>query len=259
MVSSSVTARAALGPVGVVAVRQWVAAVLLLSIGRPRLTAFTRRQWWPVLGLALSFATMNLGLYSAIDRIGMGLAVTLEFLGPLAVALASSRRPADAGYAVLAAGAVAVLARPQPATDYTGIAFGLLAAASWAACILLNRTVGARVPGAQGSAAAAALSGLLYLPVGIQALINHHATAQVLTCAAVAGLLSSAAPFLADLLALRKVPARFFGIFMSFSPVCAALIGLLLLGQSLHLIDWLAIAAIVTANTASLLTRQRPG
>ncbi|MGW3521354.1 EamA family transporter [Streptomyces hydrogenans] len=248
----------ALGPVGVVAVRQWVAAILLLAIGRPRLTAFTRAQWWPVLGLALSFATMNFGLYNAIDRIGLGLAVTLEFLGPLAVALASSRRPVDTAYALLAAGAVAVLARPQPTTDYAGIALGLLAATSWAAYILLNRTVGARVPGAQGSATAAALSGLLYLPIGIQILTTHPVTAQVLACAAVAGLLSSAVPFLADLLALRKVPARFFGIFMSVNPVYAALLGLLLLGQSLHFADWLAIAAIVTANTASLLTRQRP-
>lgn len=85
----------AIGPAGVVAVRQWVAGLVLLAVGRPRLRSFTWRQWWPVLCLAMVFATMNLTLYTAIDRIGLGLAVTLEFLGPLAVALAASRRLVD--------------------------------------------------------------------------------------------------------------------------------------------------------------------
>ncbi|MGH3360449.1 MAG: EamA family transporter, partial [Nocardioidaceae bacterium] len=123
----------ALGPTGVVAVRQWVAGVVLMAVARPRLRSFTRRQWLPVLALATVFATMNLSLYTAVDRIGLGLAVTLEFLGPLAVALAASRRVVDLGCAVVAAGAVAMLARPQPTTDYPGIAVGLLAAACWAA------------------------------------------------------------------------------------------------------------------------------
>jgi inner membrane transporter RhtA len=85
-----------LGPVGVVAVRQYVAAVVLLAVGRPRLRSFTWWQWRPVLLLALVFGTMNLSLYSAIDRIGLGLAVTLEFLGPLAIALTAARRRVDA-------------------------------------------------------------------------------------------------------------------------------------------------------------------
>jgi inner membrane transporter RhtA len=94
---------------------------------------FTRAQWWPVLGLALVFATMNLSLYTAIDRIGLGLAVTLEFLGPLGVALAASRRRVDLGCAVAAGAAVVVLARPQPTTDYLGIGLALVAAVCWAA------------------------------------------------------------------------------------------------------------------------------
>jgi inner membrane transporter RhtA len=107
-----------LGPAGVVAVRQFVAAVVLLSVGRPRLRSFTWRQWQPVLLLALVFAVMNLSLYTAIDRVGLGLAVTLEFLGPLAVALAGSRRRTDLGCAVIAAAGVLVLMRPEPTTDY---------------------------------------------------------------------------------------------------------------------------------------------
>ncbi len=136
-----------IGPAGVVAVRQWMAAVTLLAVGRPRVRSFTWQQWWPVLLLAAVFATMNLSLYSAIDRIGLGLAVTLEFLGPLAVALARSRRAVDLGCAVIAAAGVVALTRPQPTTDYLGIGLGLLAAMCWACYILLNRSVGRRLPG----------------------------------------------------------------------------------------------------------------
>src|SRR5260370_481016 len=110
------------GPAGGVAVRQWVAGVVLLTAVRPRFTSFTREQWRPVLALALIFATMNLSLYLAIDRIGLGLAVTLEFLGPLSVALLASRRVIDLGCALIAGAAAVILARPQPSTPYAGLA-----------------------------------------------------------------------------------------------------------------------------------------
>jgi inner membrane transporter RhtA len=246
-----------LGPAGVVAVRQWVAAAVLGAVGRPRFGQFTAVQWRLVLGLALVFAGMNLSLYAAIERIGLGLAVTLEFLGPLTVALAVSRRRIDLVAALAAAGAVAVLARPTPTTDYVGIGLALLAALCWGCYILLNRTVGARLPGLQGSAAAAALSGTLYLPVGAWALWQHPPTLAALGCALAAGVLSSAVPFLSDLLALRRVPAHFFGVFMSVNPVFAALIGLVVLGQHLDTVSWLAIAVIVAANTVSVSTTSR--
>nr|WP_308377837.1 EamA family transporter [Streptomyces sp. ISL-98] len=255
-VGASVAALAfpVLGPVGVVAVRQWVAAVVLLSAGRPKLRSFTAAQWRPVLGLAAVFATMNLTLYTAIDRIGLGLAVTLEFLGPLTVALASSRRRIDLACALAAAAAVVVLARPRPSTDYLGIGLALVAAVCWGCYILLNRTVGERLSGLQGSAAAAAVSGLIYLPVGAAVLWLHQPTAGALLCALAAGVLSSAVPFLADLLALRRVPARFFAISMSVNPVFAALIGMFVLGQHLATASWLAIAVIVTANAVAVGT-----
>lgn len=246
-----------IGPAGVVAVRQWVAAVILGAVGRPRLRHFTAEQWRPVLGLALVFAGMNLSLYTAIDRIGLGLAVTLEFLGPLTVALAGSRRRVDLVAAGAAAGAVAVLMRPTPSTDYLGIGLALLAAACWACYILLNRTVGARLPGLEGSAAAAAVSAVLYLPVGAWVLWHHPPTPAALGCALIAGVLSSAVPFLADLLALRRVPAHFFGVFMSVNPVFAALVGLAVLGQRLDVLAWFAIAVIVAANTAAVSTARR--
>jgi inner membrane transporter RhtA len=241
-----------LGPAGVVAVRQWVAGALLLGAARPKFASFTREQWRPVLALAVIFATMNLSLYAAIDTIGLGLAVTLEFLGPLSVALLASRRVIDLGCALIAGAAVVVLARPQPSTDYAGIFLALLAAACWAGYILVNRVVGVRVPGSQGPAAAAGLSALVYVPVGIWTLASHPVTAAALGRAATAGLLCSAVPMVADMLALRRVPARFFGVFMSVNPVFAALTGLVVLGQTLGLADWLATAAIVTANAVSV-------
>jgi inner membrane transporter RhtA len=241
-----------LGPAGVVAIRQWVAGAVLLSAVRPRFRSFTRRQWRPALALALIFATMNLSLYTAIDTIGLGLAVTLEFLGPLSVALLASRRVTDVGCALVAAAGVVALARPQPTTDYAGILLALLAAACWAAYIMVNRVVGVRLPGSQGPAAAAALSALLYVPVGIWALASHPVTTAALGRAASAGLLSSAIPMVTDLLALRRVQARSYGVFMSVNPVFAALTGLVVLGQSLQPADWLAIAAIVTANAVAL-------
>ena len=117
-----------IGPAGVVAVRQWIAAIVLLAAGRPRWRSFTGAQWRPVVLLAVAYGTMNLSLYTAIGRLGLGLAVTLEFLGPLAVALATSRRRADLVCALVAGAGVVVLTRPRPATDYLGIGLGLLAA-----------------------------------------------------------------------------------------------------------------------------------
>ncbi|MEV5842698.1 EamA family transporter [Streptomyces sp. NPDC051985] len=244
-----------LGPLGVVAVRQYVAALVLVAVGRPRVRAFTWRQWWPVLLLAVVFGTMNLTLYTAIDRIGLGLAVTLEFLGPLSIALAASRRRLDAGCALLAAAGVVVLMRPQPSTDYLGMALGLIAACCWASYILLNRLVGRRIPGAQGSAAAASVSALTFLPIGIVLAVRHPPTAGAVLCAVAAGVLSSAVPYLADLLTLRRVPAQTFGLFMSVNPVLAAVVGWVVLGQSLGLAEWAAIGAVVAANAVSLTPR----
>ena len=244
-----------LGPVGVVAVRQWVAGVVLLAVGRPRLRALTRRQWLPIVLLAGVFAAMNLSLYSAVARVGLGLAVTLEFLGPLSVALVGGFAVAGrrtVGCALLAAVGVVVLTRPQPTTDVLGIGLGLTAALCWAGYILLNRTLGQRLPGVGGSAVAGALSALVYVPIGIGALVAHPPTVGALACAAAAGVLSSVVPMVADLLALRRVPAHSFGIFMSVSPLLAAAVGAVVLGEALGPLDWVAIGLIVTANAVAL-------
>ncbi|PSM40236.1 EamA family transporter [Streptomyces dioscori] len=246
-----------LGPLGVVAVRQYVAALALFAVARPPLRSFTRAQWWPVLLLALVFGTMNLSLYTAIDRIGLGLAVTLEFLGPLAIALSAARRRIDACCALVAAAGVVTLMRPQPSADYLGMGLGLLAAVCWASYILLNRTVGRRVPGAQGSAAAAAVSAVMFLPVGVVLAVRNPPTPTALGYAVAAGVLASAVPYLADMFTLRRVPAAAFGLFMSVNPVLAGLVGWIVLGQNLGPVEWAAVGAVVAANALSILTARR--
>ena len=245
----------ALGPAGVVAIRQWVASTFMLATVRPRFWTFTARQWRPVVALALVYAVMNVSLYIAVDRIGLGLAITIEFLGPLAVAVAASRRAVDYGCALLAGAAALVLSRPEPSTDYVGISLAALAAAGWGGYIVLNRVMGARFTGVEGSAVAGSLSALLYVPIGIWMLATHSVTLAAVVHAALAGILCTVIPMTSDFRALRKVPARFYGVFMSINPLLAALIGLIVLNQSLGLIDWAAIAAIVAANVLSIGVR----
>ncbi|MET3903309.1 EamA family transporter [Paenarthrobacter sp. 4246] len=243
----------ALGPVGVVAVRQLIAAIVLLPLVRPRLRELGWSQWWPILLLAVSFGTMNLGLYASIQRIGLGLAVTLEFLGPLAVALISSRQKGSALCAVAAAAGVIAITQPQASMDFVGIGLGLIAACSWAAYILLNRTVGRRVQGIHGTAAATGVSATLFLPVAVVIFMTQPADVFSVLCAVCAGVLASVLPYVADLIALRRVPANLFGVLMSINPVFAALIGAVALHEELAVGQWAGIALIVAANAAVLL------
>lgn len=241
-----------IGPAGVVAVRQFVAAAVLLPVARPDLRRFTWAQWWPTLLLGLVFATMNLTLYTAVDRVGLALAVTLEFLGPLGVALAGSRTGKDLLCAAGAGAGVYVLVLPDASSDWFGIGCGLVAACCWAAYILLNRLVGARLPGLQAPAAATTVAALLYLPVVLVLAAQGRLTMTVLVFAVGAGVFSSVVPYAADLIALRRVPARFFGVVMSVHPVFAALAGLVLLGERLHPHEWLGIVVVVTINVLAV-------
>jgi inner membrane transporter RhtA len=244
---------ATIGPAGVVVVRQLVAAAVLLPIARPDLRRLTWPQWWPVLLLGVVFAVMNLSLYTAIDRIGLGLAVTLEVLGPLAVALLSSRTRIDLVCALVAGLGVYVLVLPGPSSDYLGIGLGLLAAACWAAYIVLNRLIGQRLTGLQAPALGTSVSALLYLPVAVVLLVQGRFTVAGIGYAVVAGVLSSVVPYAADLIALRRVPQRLFGLFMSVHPVLAALAGLILLGQGLDLHEWVGIGVVITVNSLSVV------
>ena len=245
-----------IGPAGVVAVRQFVAAAVLVPVARPPLRRFTWAQWWPTVLLGLVFATMNVSLYTAVDRIGLGLAVTLEFLGPLAVALAGSRTRMDLGCAAGAGAGVYVLVLPGGSSDWWGIGAGLLAAGCWAAYIVLNRMLGARLPGLQAPAAATLVAAVLNVPVVVLLLVGGSLTWAGLGFAVAAGVLSSVIPYACDLVALRSVPPRFFGVVMSVHPVFAALAGLVVLGQVLAGHEWVGMAIVVAVNVVAV-TRQR--
>lgn len=249
----------AIGPAGVVAVRQLVAAAVLLPIARPNPLRLTRAQWYPTLALAAIFAGMNLALYTAVDRVGLALAVTLEFLGPLAVALAGSRTRRDLLCAIAVAIGVYILVLPGPSSDLLGIGFGLAAAACWAGYILLNRIVGRRLPGLQGTAVATSVSALGYLPVLVWLFVSDRVTPAAFGFAVVAGILSSAVPYTLDLIALRGVSPRVFGVVMSAHPVMAAIAGLLLLGQQLALHEVAGITIVVAVNIVTVLAAGRGG
>lgn len=237
-----------IGVVGVVAVRQLTAATILLSTVRPKLRSVTRGQLLRAAALGATLSIMNLTLYASQARIGLGMAVTLEFLGPLAVAIFSSRRRLDIACAILASIGVVVLTNPGPTTDILGIAFALIAAAAWAAYILLNRSLGQRFSGNEGPALAFGISSLVWLPIAIVWFVNHPPTLWALTLAVACGVLASILPNIFDLAALRRVPASMFGTFMSIHPVFAALAGWVILNQRLTLNEWLGIALIVAAN-----------
>lgn len=237
-----------IGPVGVVAVRQFVAAAALFALARPRFRTLERRDWWPVLGLALTLGVMNLSLYMAVDRLGLALAVALEFLGPLAVAVGSSRRVVDGLCAVVAGVGVVTLTDPRPSSDYLGIAAGLLAASAWASYILLNRHLGRRLPGLQGSSVATLVSAAAWTPLAVGWFLLHPPTPAAIGLAVACGVLSSAVPYVADMVTLRHIPAALFGTFMSVNPVLAALVGWAVLEQVLTAREWLGIGLIVAAN-----------
>ena len=246
----------AIGPAGVVAIRQVVAAAVLLPIARPPIRRMTWPQWWPTLLLAAVFACMNLSLFIAVDRIGLGLAVTLEFLGPLAVALAGSRTRLHLVAALSAAIGVYVLVLPGPSSDYLGIGLALLAAGCWASYITLNRVVGTRLPGLQAPAVATSISALVYLPVLFVLNGQGRLTALPLAYAITAGVLSSVVPYAADLTVLRHIPPRFFGTFMSVHPVWAALAGLVVLGQEPAAHEWIGIGVIALSNAVAVTGAQ---
>ncbi len=241
-----------IGPAGVVAIRQAVAAVVLLGIARPPFRRFGRHQWAVVVLLAADIAIMNVTLYAAIERIGLGLAVTLEFLGPLAVALLGSRTRADLLIAVGAGVGVYVLVLPDGSSDLVGIGLALLAAACWAAYIVLNRTAGRRLPGLQAPAAATSLAAVAYLPVLLLLIADGRLTAAPLLYGLGAGLLASAVPYAVDLMVLRVVPPRLFSVLQSAQPGLAAVAGMLLLAQVPAPHEWVGIAMVATANVLAV-------
>ena len=249
-----------LGPGGAAFLRLALAAVVLLAIWRPRVRGHPRADLRVAGAFGVALGLMNWSIYEAIDRIPLGVAVTIEFWGPLAVAVVGSRRPLDLLWAALAAGGILLLADPGGgAIDAAGVALALLAGGCWAAYIALSARTGRVFPGGTGLAIAMAVGALVVLPAGVAQGGGALVQPGLLAGALVVALASSVLPYSLELEALRRLPAAVFGVLMSLEPAVAALAGLVLLGQSLVAREWVAIVLVVAASAgaAALGTRGR--
>jgi len=235
------------GPAGTVTLRLFFAALVLLLVWRPAVR-MGRRALPVVVAYGLVLGTMNLAFYQALARIPQGIAVTVEFLGPLAVALAGSRRWLDVLWALLAGGGVVLLAETRGDLSLLGLLFALIAGACWGLYILLSAALGKRTQEGKGLALGMAVAAVAAMPAGIVESGTSLLSPWVLGIGLAVALLSSVVPYSLELEALRKIPPRVFGILMSLEPAVAALSGLLVLGEALHPLQWLAICCVVAAS-----------
>jgi inner membrane transporter RhtA len=238
----------AVGPGGAVFLRLAVSAVLLMVMVRPKPRAISRSDVTLVVGFGLVLALMNCLFYLSIARIPLGVAVTVEFLGPLGVAVAGSRRLVDAAWVVLAAAGVALLATGGGKLDIVGVILAASAGVCWAAYILLSQRVGRAVEGMTGLAIALTVGTVAMVPYGVAAGGTALVRPSVLGEGAAIAVLSSAIPYSLELLALRRLRAAVFGVLMSLEPAFGALSGLLFLDQRLRWHEWVAVGAVMVAS-----------
>jgi len=249
------------GPGGVVLLRLALSAIMLLAISRPSLRGRTRADLGAAIAFGLVLGAMNWSFYEALDRLPLGVAVTIEFLGPLAVAVAGSRRALDLLWIALAGGGVALLALrgEHDAIDPVGVALALFAGACWAAYILLSKRVGASFAALDGLAIALGVGTLLVVPTGIVeggAALGHPG---VLAGGLAVALLSSLIPYSLEIVALRRLSASAFGLLMSLEPAVAALAGVIVLSQRLTGVLLVALVMVVTASVATTIAGRSVG
>lgn len=250
---------ASFGPVTVVFLRLSLAALLMLLVVRPNWSLLRAAQWRITLAFGAILALMNLTYYLALQRLPLGLTVTIEFVGPLSVALWHSRRALDFVWVVLAAGGIALLNPFSGEIDAQGFVLALVAGTCWAAYIVLGEKIGGALPGVQGLSLAMGVGAILLAPVGMQsgAVIASHYV--LLPLAFGVALLSSVLPYSCEIEALRRMPKRVFGILMSVEPAAAALIGFLVLHEVLSMTQMLAIALVMIASYGAVRFGQTDG
>jgi inner membrane transporter RhtA len=246
------------GPAGVVLLRLVLAAVLLMVIARPSLRGRTPSDWRAVGTYGLILGTMNWSFYEALDRLPLGVTVTIEFTGPLAVAIAGSRRLLDLVWVTLAGGGVVLLALRGDRHGITavGVLLALAAGACWAGYILISKRVGRSFATLDGLAIAMSIGALVPLPAGL-----IEGGSQLWQPAVVGGglavaILSSIVPYSLELTALRRLSAAAFGLLMSLEPAVAAVAGVLVLGQSLSAILAVAVVMVIIASVGTTLTQR---
>jgi inner membrane transporter RhtA len=241
-----------LGPSGVSALRLGFAAIILMALFRPRVRGRAPRDLRLVLLFGLVLGTMNLTFYEALDRIPLGVAVTIEFAGPLAVAVFGSRRRLDLMWAGLAAIGIVLLGNPFGAgLDTVGLILILTAAACWAAYILIAQRATSVFTGSEGVALASVVAALVPLGPGIAQAGGDLLEPKWLALGACVALMSSAIPYSLETESLRRLPTHVFGVLMSIEPAVAALAGFLILGQSLDAREIVAIGLVVVASVGS--------
>ena len=249
-----------LGPGGASLLRLGFAALVLLALWRPRLRDHEPRHLRLALVFGLALGGMNLCFYEAIDRVPLGAAVTIEFIGPIGLATLLSRRPADFAWVGLAAAGILLLAQPwssAEALDTVGLLFVGAAAVFWALYIVLAQRTGRVFTGGEGLAIAMGVAALIPLVPGIADAGAELLDPRLMAAGFGVGMLSSVIPYSLETEALRRISARVFGVLMSLEPALAALAGLIVLGQQLSGIDLVAIALVVAASIG--VTRTAPG
>lgn len=243
-----------IGSSGAVFLRALFGALALVALTR---AAPLRTGEWPhrdVVLLGVSVATVNLFFYAALTRLPLGITVTLEFVGPLGVAVFGSRRWRDVIWVVLAAVGIVLLSDGAGGeeVDPLGVALALAAGLFWAAYILQSARVGRLGPGAEGATMAAVISAVLVAPFGIAQGGGEILDLSILAIGAATGILSTAVPYVAEMEALRRLPQEVFGVLMSLEPAVAAAIGFVALSQELALVDVVAIGLVVLASAGAL-------
>ncbi len=239
------------GPGGAVFLRIFFAAIVLMALWRPALSLETGAR--DVVALGVLLGVMNLTFYLALDRIPLGIAVTLEFVGPLTVAILGSRRRLDLLWVALAAGGLILLA-PVPGSDLDalGCAFALFAGGCWGLYILVTARVGRALPGGAGLALAMVIASVVTLPAGIVDGGGGLFDGELLAIAFGVAILSSAIPYSLELEALRRLPASTFGVLMSLEPAVAATAGFLVLSQGLAAREVIAVGLVLAASAGAL-------
>jgi inner membrane transporter RhtA len=248
------------GPGGTVFMRVAFAALVLVALWRPRIAEIARRDLWLAAAFGVALAGMNFAFYLSIDRIPLGVAVTFEFLGPLGVAVASSRHALDLLWVALAAAGILLLSDfgDFSSLDLSGVALALLAGSFWAAYILLSQRVGQAFPGGAGLALAMVVATLLLAPVGVADAGSALLEPGVLAMGASVAMLSSAIPYSLELEALRRLPKGVFGVMMSLDPAVAALAGYVVLGEILGAREVAAIGLVVVASAGAARSAPAP-
>lgn len=246
----------ALGPTGTVGLRIGISALILLVAFRPPLRALTREQWRAVIPYGVVLGAMNLVFYESLSRVPIGLAVTVEFVGPLGLAVLGSRRLLDVVWVALAAAGIALIAPwgGEGGLDPLGVALAFAAGCCWAAYIVLGGRLSRLLPGGHAVSTGLLVSAVVVLPFAAASGGFARVTPGRLAAGTGVALLSSAIPFTLEMIALKTIPARTFGILMSLEPAAAALAGFAILHEVLSPAQWLAVALVIAASAGSTLT-----